>query len=35
MEVRVIKLKNIKTAGKDKASGEIIKNGGQSLVDWI
>ena len=29
------KLKNGKTAGKDKITGEMIKSGGDRVVDWI
>ena len=35
VEVRVRKLKNRKAAGKDEVMGEMIKGGGDSLVDWI
>ena len=35
VEVRVGKLKNGKTAGKDEITGEIIKGGGDRVVDWI
>ena len=31
----VDKLKNGKTAGKDEITGEIIKGGGDRVVDWI
>ena len=29
------KLKNGKAAGKDEITGEIIKSGGDRVVDWI
>ena len=32
---RVGKLKNGKAAGKDEITGEIIKGGGDTVVDWI
>ena len=35
VEVRVGKLKNGKAAGKDEITGEIIKGGGDRVVDWI
>ena len=35
VEVRVGKLKNGKAAGKDEITGEIIKSGGDRVVDWI
>ena len=35
VEVRVGKLKNAKTAGKDEVTGEIIKCRSDRLVDWI
>ena len=35
VEVRVGKLKNGKSAGRDEITGEIIKGGGDSVVDWI
>ena len=35
VEVRVRKLKNGKVAGKDEMIGEIIKGGGDRVVDWI
>ena len=35
VEVRVRKLKNGKVAGKDEVTEEIIKGGGDKLVDWI
>ena len=35
VEVRVGKLKNEKAAGKDEVTGEMIKGGGNKVVDWI
>ena len=35
VEVRVGKLKNGKAAGKDDVTGEMIKGGGNRVVDWI
>ena len=35
VEVRVGKLKNGKAVGKDEVTGEIIKSGGDMVVDWI
>ena len=35
LEVRVSKLKNGKAAGKDEITGEIIKCGGDRVVDRI
>ena len=35
LEVRVGKLKNGNTAGKDKFTGEIIKGEGERVVNWI
>ena len=35
LRVRVDKLKNGKEAGKDEITGEIIKGGGDRVVDWI
>ena len=35
VEVRVGKLKNREAAGKDEVTGEIIKSGGDRVVDWI
>ena len=35
VEVRVGKLKNGKTAAKDEIIGEMIKGGGDRVVDWI
>ena len=29
------KLKNRKAAGNDKVTGEIVKGGGDMVVDWI
>ena len=29
------KLKNGKTAGEDEITGEVIKGGGDRVVDWI
>ena len=34
-EVRVAKLKNGKGTGKDEITGEMIKDGGDRIVDWI
>ena len=34
VEVRVVKLKG-KAAGKDEITGEMIKGGGDRVVDWI
>ena len=33
--MRVGKLKNGKAAGKDEITGEMIKGGGDRVVDWI
>ena len=33
--MRVGKLKNGKAAGKDEITGEMIKGGGDTVVDWI
>ena len=33
--MRVGKLKNGKAAGKDEIKGEMIKSGGDRVVDWI
>ena len=33
--MRVGKIKNGKPAGKDEITGEMIKRGGDSVVDWI
>ena len=33
--MRVGKLKNGKAAAKDEVTGEIIKGGGDRVVDWI
>ena len=35
VEVRVGKLKNGKAASKDEVTREIIKGGGNTVVDWI
>ena len=35
VEVRVSKLKNRKATGKDEITGEMIKDGGGRVVDWI
>ena len=35
VEVRMGKLKNGKAAGKDEITGEMIKGGGNRVVDWI
>ena len=35
IEVRVGKLKNGKTAGKDEVMGEMIKSGDDRVVEWI
>ena len=35
IEVRVGKLKNGKATGKDEITGEMIKDGGDRVVDWI
>ena len=35
VEVRLGKLKNGKTAGKDEVTREMIKGGGDKVVDWI
>ena len=35
VEVRVDKLKNGKAAGKDEITGEMIKGGGDRVMDWI
>ena len=35
VEVRVGKLKNGKAAGEDEVTGEMIKGGGDRVVDWI
>ena len=34
-EVRVCKVKNGKADGKDVITGEMIKGGGDMVVDWI
>ena len=33
--MRVGKLKNRKAAGRDEITGEMIKGGGDRVVDWI
>ena len=35
VEVRVGKLKNGKEASKDEITGEMMKGGGDRVVDWI
>ena len=35
VEMRVGKLENGKAAGKDEITGEMIKGGGDRVVDWI
>ena len=35
VEVKMGKLKNGKAAGKDEVTGEMIKGGGDRVVDWI
>ena len=35
VEVRVGKLKNGKATSKDEITGEMIKGGGNRVVDWI
>ena len=35
VEVKVGKLKNGKAAGKGEVTGEMIKGGGDRVVDWI
>ena len=35
VEVRVRKLKNGKAAGKDEITGEMVKGGGDRVVDWV
>ena len=35
VEVIVGKLKNGKSAGKDEVTGEMIKGGGDRVMDWI
>ena len=32
---RARKLKNGKSAGIDEITGEMIKNGGEMVIDWI
>ena len=35
VEVRVGKLKNVKASGGDEVTGEIIRYGGDRVMDWI
>ena len=35
VEVRVRKIENGKAIGKDEVTGEMIKGGGERMVDWI
>ena len=35
VKLRVCKLKNGKSAGNDEITGEMIKGGGDRVVDWI
>ena len=35
VEVRVGKLKNGEAAGKDEVTREMVKGGGNRMVDWI
>ena len=35
VEVRVRKFKNGKAAGQDEITGEMIKGGGDRVLDWI
>ena len=35
VEARVRKFKNGKTAGKDEVTEEMIKGGGDMVIDWI
>ena len=35
VEVRERNLRNVKATGKDDISGEMIKGGGDRVVDWI
>ena len=35
VEVRAGKLKNVKAAGKDEITGEMVKGGGNRVVNWI
>ena len=35
VKIRVGKLKNGKSAGKDEVTGEMIRGGGNRVVDWI
>ena len=34
-EARVRKLKNGKASGEDEVTGEMLKGGGDIMVDWI
>ena len=35
VEIAVSKLMNGKTAGSDEIVAELVKNGGQAMVDWL
>ena len=35
VEHAVNKLKNGKAAGSDKIVAELVKNGGQAVIDWL
>ena len=35
VDMRVGKLKNVKAARKGEITGEMIKGGGDKVVDWI
>ena len=35
VEVRLRKLKNVKAAGNYKVTSELIKGGGEWVVDWV
>ena len=35
MEHAVNKLKNGKAAGSDEIVAEMVKNGGQAMIDWL
>ena len=35
IEKAVGKLKNGKTAGGDEVVAELVKNGGQAMIDWL
>ena len=35
VEVRVGRLKNKKPVGKDEVAGEMVNDGGDTVVDWI